>query len=55
MRRILREVRSGHFVEKLMEDAKADYPRLKASRAKAKAHPIEAIGERLRHLKDSSS
>jgi ketol-acid reductoisomerase len=51
MRRILREVRSGHFVDKLMEDAIAGYPRLKASRDKAAQHPIEAIGRRLRELK----
>lgn len=51
MRRILREVRSGHFVEKLMEDAAAGYPRLRASRAKAAEHPIEAVGQRLRELK----
>jgi len=50
MRRILREIRSGHFVEKLMEDAAAGYPRLKTSRAKAAAHPIEKVGARLRGL-----
>jgi ketol-acid reductoisomerase len=50
MRRILREVRSGAFVQDLLEDAKAGYPRLKASRAKAAAHPIEVVGERLRRL-----
>jgi len=51
MRRILREVRSGSFAQDLMQDAAAGYPRLKASRAKAAAHPIEAIGARLRNLK----
>lgn len=51
MRRILREVRSGHFVEKLMDDAAAGYPRLKASRATAAEHPIEEVGRRLRALK----
>jgi ketol-acid reductoisomerase len=50
MRRILREVRSGAFVGELLEDAKAGYPRLKDSRAKAAAHPIEQIGEKLRRL-----
>jgi ketol-acid reductoisomerase len=50
MRRILREVRSGAFVEDLLADARAGYPRLKASRAKAAAHPIEAVGARLRAL-----
>jgi ketol-acid reductoisomerase len=51
MRRILREVRSGAFVQELLDDAKAGYPRLKASRAQAAAHPIEAVGRRLAELK----
>jgi ketol-acid reductoisomerase len=50
MRRILREVRSGQLAQKLMEDAASGYPKLKASRAKAAAHPIEMMGERLRKL-----
>jgi ketol-acid reductoisomerase len=50
MRRILREVRSGAFVQELLEDARAGYPRLKTSRARAAAHPIEAVGARLRAL-----
>jgi ketol-acid reductoisomerase len=51
MRRILRDVRSGAFVQDLLEDARAGYPRLKASREAAKAHPIEAVGARLRALR----
>jgi ketol-acid reductoisomerase len=51
MRRILREVRSGSFVRDLIADAEAGYPRLKASRAEAAAHPIEKVGARLRSLK----
>ncbi|HEX8582898.1 MAG TPA: ketol-acid reductoisomerase [Allosphingosinicella sp.] len=54
MRRILREVRSGAFAEELLEDAKAGYPRLKANRAKAAAHPVEAVRERLRALTNNS-
>ena len=50
MRRILREVQSGRFVEELIGDARAGYPRLRASREAAAAHPIEAIGRRLRGL-----
>ncbi|TMJ12535.1 MAG: ketol-acid reductoisomerase [Alphaproteobacteria bacterium] len=50
MRRILREVRSGSFVAELLEDARAGYPRLKASREEAAAHPIEEVGARLRAL-----
>jgi ketol-acid reductoisomerase len=47
MRRILAEVRSGAFTAKLVADANAGYPRLRASRAEAGAHPIEAIRVRL--------
>lgn len=54
MRRILREVRSGAFVRDLLDDARAGYPKLKASRARAAAHPIEAVGARLRALTDKS-
>jgi ketol-acid reductoisomerase len=51
MRRILREVRSGSFAKALIDDSEAGYPRLKASRAEARAHPIEAVGARLRALR----
>jgi ketol-acid reductoisomerase len=51
MRRILAEVRSGAFTEKLLADARAGYPRLEASRAEAASHPIEEVGRRLRNLK----
>ncbi|MEA3036997.1 MAG: ketol-acid reductoisomerase [Sphingomonadales bacterium] len=50
MRRILREVKSGAFVRDLIDEARADYPKLKASRAAAAAHPIEAVRERLEKL-----
>jgi ketol-acid reductoisomerase len=52
MRRILRDVRSGSFAEELLGDARAGYPRLKASRAKAASHPIEAVAARLKALSD---
>jgi len=51
MRRILREVRSGSFARELIADAEAGYPRLRASRAAAAAHPIEEVGRKLRNLK----
>ncbi len=51
MRRILAEVRSGAFTGKLLADARAGYPRLRASRAEAASHPIEEIGHKLRNLK----
>lgn len=50
MRRILREVRSGAFVKDLIEDARAGYPKLRTSRARATSHPIEKIGKEIRSL-----
>ena len=50
MRRILREVRSGHFTHDLIADAEAGYPLLTRSRAEAAAHPIEAVRARLKAL-----
>jgi ketol-acid reductoisomerase len=50
MRRILAEVRDGRFVAGLIADAEAGYPRLAASRRASRAHPIEAVGARLRAL-----
>ena len=38
------------FLASMIADAEAGYPRLRASRAKAAAHPIEAVGARLRAL-----
>lgn len=51
MRRILAEVRSGAFTAALVADAEAGYPRLKAARTAAAAHPMEQVGARLRTLK----
>jgi ketol-acid reductoisomerase len=51
MRRILREVRNGSFVKDLLADAENGYPLLRASQAKAAAHPIEAARSGLKRLK----
>jgi ketol-acid reductoisomerase len=51
MRRILAEVRAGSFTAKLIADAEAGYPRLKASRAEAAEHPIEETRRRIIDLK----
>jgi ketol-acid reductoisomerase len=51
MRRILAEVRAGDFTRKLIGDAEAGYPRLKASREEAAAHPIETVMREIRGLK----
>jgi ketol-acid reductoisomerase len=50
MRKILAEVRDGSVVEKLLADAKAGSPRLRASRESAAAHPIEAARRRVLDL-----
>jgi ketol-acid reductoisomerase len=50
MRRILREVKNGSFVKALLDDAETGYPRLRLSRDRAKAHPIEAVRARLTAL-----
>lgn len=55
MRRILREVRSGAFVQDLIDDARAGYPKLKASRARAAAHPIEAVRKSMETLAKPAS
>lgn len=51
MRKILAEVRAGSFTAKLVADAEAGYPRLKASRAEAAAHPIERTRRSIVDLK----
>lgn len=51
MRRILREVRNGNFVKDMFADAEFGSPLLRASRAAAAGHPIEAVGAALRALK----
>jgi len=51
MRKILAEVKNGSIVKALLADADNGYPRLKASRAAAAAHPVEAVARRLRALR----
>ncbi len=54
MKRILGEVQDGSFVNKLMADARAGYPALKASRQRAAAHPVEAVAARMRTLRPTN-
>jgi len=54
MRRILAEVREGKLVEALLADARAGYPRLKASRTTSAAHAIEGVRDRLQNLGKNS-
>ncbi|MFN2259978.1 MAG: ketol-acid reductoisomerase, partial [Parasphingopyxis sp.] len=55
MRKILAEVQDGSVVKQLLEDAKSGYPRLRASRERAREHPIEEIGRQLRALQSEES
>jgi ketol-acid reductoisomerase len=48
MREVLADVRSGRFAQALGDEAAADYPRLKAARAKARALAVESTFLRLK-------
>jgi ketol-acid reductoisomerase len=50
MRDMLAEIRSGEFARALAAEAEAGFPSLEAGRAAAEAHPIEAVGSRLRAM-----
>lgn len=55
MRAALAEVRSGKFARDWMAETAAGAPRLKAQRAAAEAHPIEAAGRAVRALVGQAS
>lgn len=50
MKKILEEIQSGKFVEEFMTEHKSGNKNFDALRAKGKAHPIEATGEKLRAM-----
>jgi ketol-acid reductoisomerase len=50
MKRVLDDVQSGRFARAFMADTKAGGPQMTAARARAAAHPIEAVGARLRAM-----
>lgn len=50
MKRILEDIRSGRFARAWMAENAAGRPWFSAMRAQAAAHPIEAVGERLRAM-----
>ena len=52
MRQVLREVQSGQFAREFIEDQAAGGPKLAAMRAASEAHPIEAVGRKLRGMMD---
>lgn len=50
MRAVLADVQDGTTVRAMMADAAAGSPALNRARARARAHPLEAVGARLRPL-----
>jgi len=50
MKEVLTKIQNGEFVKEYMADAKAGFPNMNKMRADAKAHDIEAVGEKLRQM-----
>ncbi len=50
MRQILKEIQSGQFAQEWVAEHAAGKPRFQAFRKQHAAHPIEAVGEKLRSL-----
>jgi ketol-acid reductoisomerase len=50
MREILKEIQTGKFAQEWVAEHAAGKPQFNEQRTKAKAHPIEAIGQKLRNL-----
>ena len=50
MRRMLADIQPGNFTRDWMLENKVNQTSFKATRAKAAAHPIEAVGEQLRGM-----
>ncbi|MDQ0471454.1 ketol-acid reductoisomerase [Labrys wisconsinensis] len=50
MRRVLRDIQSGAFTSEWIRECRAGQPKFKATRRMNDAHPIEAVGEKLRGM-----
>lgn len=50
MREVLEEVRDGSFAREFMADADSGAPALREARERARRHPIERVGKRLRAM-----
>jgi len=50
MKRILEDIQSGRFVSMWMSECRAGQPRFKATRRVNDAHPMEAVGAKLRDM-----
>ena len=47
---ILKDIQTGKFISAWIQECKAGQPRFKATRRVNDAHPIEAVGEKLRGM-----
>ena len=50
MKQILKEIQTGQFAQEWVAEHAAGKPRFTEFRKQAAAHPIEAVGEKLRSL-----
>ena len=50
MKKILKEVQSGHFAKEWMKENQAGNPTMKAMRRKTKEHQVEIVGKELRKM-----
>jgi ketol-acid reductoisomerase len=50
MRKVLSEIQNGRFASEWIRECKAGQPRFKATRRLNDAHPIEAVGNKLREM-----
>lgn len=50
MKRVLVDIQAGRFVKDFILDNRAGNPEMKAARKRQTAHPIEAVGEKLRAM-----
>jgi ketol-acid reductoisomerase len=50
MRKVLKDIQSGAFTSEWIRECRAGQPKFKATRRMNDAHPIEAVGEKLRGM-----
>ncbi len=50
MRGVLQDIQSGRFAQRLMLDTQVGGPQMHAARQRQRAHPIEAVGQKVRSM-----
>ena len=50
MKRVLKDIQEGKFVQRFMTDIRMGYPEMKAKRKLQSEHPIEKTGAELRAM-----